>query len=333
MQSQTSYESYLNSMKNYQTTQGRIEYQEPFAEDFEAIYNKAKEQEIGLSDARNFLETLSSSEVKTLQKYSGLADSINIDSLSAEGAYNLLLHDNEQYDFDSDGVAEVGIGKRKLAVPINMPKDVRDAYISAMNSLSDKEKLMSMTLTFDSAYLLSKINNEPYTPTNMDYSFLKNRVESMLNPTDGGFTSEETKATIQTFWDAFNSAYTGDTAENEIKNDAVSEFLKELRTKGAAGYLADLNKEKIEKLVDEYKEKLLKEMGDSPEALQEIAKLVEDYKKQLLEEMREKSENEKMNAGEQTSMVSKNSTVAMFLQMQQEKQTKPLQELLSKTEE
>jgi len=333
MQSQTSYESYLDSMKNYQTTQARIEYQKPFAEKFELIYDKAKEEQIGLSDAKSFLETLSPSEVKTLQKYSGLADSINIDSLSAEGAYNLLLHDNEQYDFNNDGVAEVGIGKLRLAVPTNMPADVRDAYISAMNSLSDKEKLMSMTLTFDSAYLLSKINNEPYTPTNMDYSFLKNRVESMLNPTGGAFTSEETKATIQTFWDAFSSAYRGDTTENETRSDAVSQFLKDLRTKGAAGYLADLNKEKIDKLVEEYKDKLLEAMGNSPEALQEIAKLVEDYKKQLLDEMQEKSEKEKINAGEKTPMVSKNSIVAMFLKMQEEQKTQPLQELLSKTEE
>lgn len=132
METLTAYKSYLSAMQNYQTPQGRKDYQAPFANQFEAIYNKAQNEDIKLSIAKDFLNNLSQSELTTLQKYSGLADSIDVNSLSAEGAYNLLMHDNEQYDFNSDGVAEVGIGKRGLAVPINMPSDVRDAYISAM---------------------------------------------------------------------------------------------------------------------------------------------------------------------------------------------------------
>lgn len=320
-------------MKNYQTTQGRRDVQAPYAEKFEAIYNEAKEKEVGISDAKEFLESLSSSEMRTLQKYSGLADSINIDAISAEGAYNLLLPDNEQYDFNSDGVAEVGEAKNLLRVPANMPADVRDAYISAMNSMSDKEKLMSSILTFDKAYLLSKINNEPYTPTNMDYEYIKNSVENTLNPKGGGFISAEASAVIQKFWDAFNSVYTGDTSEKEISetssSEAVSQFLKDLCTKGAAQYLSDLNEEKIDKLVQEYEDKLIKEMGDSPEAIQNIAKLVEDYKKELLDKMREKTEDEQKSEGEKTPIISKNSLVQMFLEMQQETKRKPLESLLA----
>ncbi|MDY0122691.1 hypothetical protein [Sulfurimonas sp.] len=329
METSTAYQSYLNIMQNYQTTQGRRDYQAPFAESFELIYAKAQEQDVKLSNAKNFLESLSQSELRTLQKYSGLADSINVNSLSAEGAYNLLMHDNEQYDFDGNGTAEVGIGKHILPVPINMPADVQEAYISAMNSLSDKDKLMAMTLTFDPARLDALINNKPYTPTNMDYSYLKSRVDNMLNPQNGGYTSPETKESITAFWDAFNIAYRGDKTQDtqSEENSAVEKFLNALRTKGAAKFLADLNQEKIDKMVEEYKQKLIEEMGDSPEAMEKIAKLVDEFKKNLIEEMREKMQDELKNAKDVNS-VKLDTFMMTMLNNMQEKKPSPLKELL-----
>ena len=305
METSTAYQSYLNVMQNYQTTQGRKDYQAPFAESFELIYSKAQEEDIKLSNAKNFLESLSQSEIRTLQKYSGLADSINVKSLSAEGAYNLLMHDNEQYDFDGNGTAEVGIGKHILPVPKNMPADVQEAYISAMNSLSDKDKLMAMTLTFDPAHLDSVINNKAYTPTNMDYNYLKSRVENMLNPQNGGYTSVEAKESITAFWNAFDAAYTGDKTQSSQsqseENSAVEKFLYDLRTKGAAKFLADLNQEKIAKLVDE-------------------------FKKNLIEEMKEKMEEELKN--KDVNSVKIDTFIMTMLNNMQEEETKPLEKLL-----
>lgn len=329
METRADYQSYLSVMQNYRTTQGRRDYQAPFAESFELIYAKVQEQDVKLSNAKSFLESLSQSELRTLQKYSGLADSINIDSLSAEGAYNLLMHDNEQYDFDGNGSAEVGIGKHFLPIPKNMPADVQEAYISAMNSLDDKDKLMAMTLTFDPAHLDSVINNKPYTPTNMDYNYLKSRVENMLNPQNGGYTSPETKESITAFWNAFDAAYTGDKTQDaqSEENSAVEKFLSELRTKGAAKFLADLNQEKIDKMVEEYKQKLMEEMGDSPEAMEKIAKLVEEFKKNLIEEMREKMQEELKNAKDVNS-VKLDTFMMTMLNNMQEKKPSPLKELL-----
>ena len=331
MQTSTEYKSYVNSMKNYETTQGRKDYQAPFREAFEALYSQAKEEDIGLTNAKEFLQGLSEDEIRTLQKYTGLADSVNVDTLSSEGAYNLLLHDYEQYDFNGDGAVEVGIGKLRPLVPTNMPADVRDAYINAMNSMSDRDKLLSSMLTLDPARIKAMINNEPYTPTTIDYDFLKERVEDILNPKGGAFTSEDTKTSIRAFWDAFNNSFTGDKTPktDERRSDAVAEFLKDLRTKGAAKYLADLNQEKIDKLVEEFEQKLLETMGDSPEALAQIAKQVEDYRKQLIEAMQEKMENEKRNAGEKSPTLSSNSAVQMLIEMQQEKREEPLKELLA----
>lgn len=329
METSTAYQSYLSAMQNYRIPQGRKDYQAPYANQFEAIYNKAKDEDIKLSNAKDFLNSLSQSELNTLQKYSGLADSININSLSAEGAYNLLMHDNEQYDFNNDGVAEVGKAKKGLPVPINMPSDVKDAYISAMNSMSDKERMMTTLLTLDPARLNSMINNEPYTPTKMDYNYLKTQVENHLNPTNGAYTSEEAKKAYRAFWDAFNAAYTGDKTQSasEETDSEVAKFLKDLREKGALKFLADLNQEKIDKMVEEYKQKLLKEMNDSPEAMQKIEKLVEEFKKKLIEEMREKTEEEAKSKGK-TAPISSNSFVQQLINMQQKTETKPLEELL-----
>lgn len=330
METSAAYKSYLNVMQNYQTTQGRKDYQAPFAESFELIYAKAQEQDLKLSNAKNFLESLSQSELRTLQKYSGLADSINVNSLSAEGAYNLLMHDNEQYDFDGNGTAEAGIGKHFLAVPKNMPADVQEAYISALNSLGDKDKLMAMTLTFDPAHLDSLINNKPYAATNMDYDYLKSRVENMLNPQNGGYTSLEAKESITAFWRAFDAAYAGEKTQSgqkqEDEDGAVEKFLHDLRTKGAAKFLADLNQEKIDKMVEEYKQKLIKEMGDSPEAMENIQKLVDEFKKNLIEEMKEKMEEELKNAKNVNTI--KIDTFIMTMLNMQEKTTSPLKELL-----
>ena len=330
MQTNSAYASYLASMQNYETTQGRKDYQAPYANDFEAIYNKAKEEDVNFSNAKEFLQTLSQSEIRTLQKYSGLADTVNVDVLSSEGAYNLLLHDNQQYDFNSDGVAEVGIGKHLLPVPTTMPADVRDAYITAMNSLSDKDKLMSMMLTLDPAHLKSTIDGTSYTPTTMDYNFLKNGVENILNPKAGGYSSQETKEAALAFWNSFNAAYTGDKSADSTqeRSSAVEKFLYDLRTKGASQFLADLNQEKIDKLVEEYKQKLLDSMGDSPEAKLEIEKLVEEFKKKLMEEMQEKTEEEAKNKNKTSTIVSKNSFVQEIIDLQQEKPKKPLEELL-----
>lgn len=322
METNTAYQSYLSAMKNYQVPQGRKEYQAPYANQFEAIYNKAKEQDVKLSNAKDFLASLSQSEMQTLQKYSGLADSVNVDALSSEGAYNLLKHDNEQYDFNNDGVAEVGIGKHMLPVPTTMPADVRDAYVSAMNSLSDKDKFMAMTLTFDPAHF----SDTPSKQTTIDYNFLKERIENRLNPRNGGYISEETKAATLAFWNAFNSAYTGDKTQNtaEGTDSAVAQFLKDLRTKGAAKFLADLNEEKIKKMVEEYKQKLIDEMGDSPEAMQKIEKIVEDFMKKFIEKM----EDETKNKNKKIAPISSDSLVQQIIDMQQKKETKPLEKLL-----
>lgn len=67
----------------------------------------------------------------------------------------------------------------------------------------------------------------------------------------------------------------------------LAQFKKDLTTKGAAKFLKELNEEKIDALVEKYRQKLLKEQEANPEKPMDIAKMVNDFKKKLMEELME----------------------------------------------
>jgi rRNA maturation endonuclease Nob1 len=331
METSSAYQSYIASIQNLEPTEGRKKYQEPFKESFEAIYEKATQTDVKLDSAKSFLESLSQDELTTLQKYTGLADPINIQGLSQEGAYNLLMHDNERYDFDANGTAEVGLANTALSVPQNMPSAEREAFVKTLNSLDDKERMMVSMLTLDLGRISAEVNGEKYTSTKFDYSYLKNRVDSILNPQAGAFSSEEVKNSISNFWNIFESNYTGDkTVEQEEKRDsAVQKFVDELLSKGALKFLSDFNLEKIEEKVEQYREKLLKDAEQSGLSATDIDKLVSDYKKSLLEELQESIDND-----DKTPLINKSVMIKMMLEITQAEKNndiKPLDELIQNT--
>ena len=160
----------------------------------------------------------------------------------------------------------------------------------------------------------------------VDYNFLNSRVDSLLNPKPPAFTSEETKKSIRAFWEAFEASYTGDKTKTEEteENSAVAKFLHDLTTKGAAKFLADFNMEKIQAKIDEFRKKLEEQMGDSPEALQEIEKMVEEYTKQLLEELQNS-----LDSGKKEKPGTADAIIKSILKMKVDNPAKPLEELLS----
>jgi NADH dehydrogenase/NADH:ubiquinone oxidoreductase subunit G len=76
------------------------------------------------------------------------------------------------------------------------------------------------------------------------------------------------------------------------ENEALQQFKKDLTTKGATKFLYDFNMEKIEKMVEEYKEKLLKELKDNPNQDVDVEKMVSEYKKDLLKKLAELNDKE-----------------------------------------
>lgn len=91
-------------------------------------------------------------------------------------------------------------------------------------------------------------------------------------------------------------------ADSDILSDeAIEEFKNDLSSMGALAFLTKLNMQKIEKKVEEYKQKLLD--NDPSLSLKEVDSLVEEYRKQLLEQMKnslDASDDPKM-ATQQTS--------------------------------
>jgi len=98
------------------------------------------------------------------------------------------------------------------------------------------------------------------------------------------------------------ASYTGETKSDYKTRDDVNEedaalqqFKKDLTTKGAIKFLYDFNMEKIEEMVEKYKQELLKNLGENPtpEQLAEVEKLVEDYRKELLKQLAELNDKDK----------------------------------------
>ncbi|MDP3266699.1 MAG: hypothetical protein Q8M39_07720 [Sulfuricurvum sp.] len=83
--------------------------------------------------------------------------------------------------------------------------------------------------------------------------------------------------------------------EINAKDGELAQFKEDLVTKGAAVFLKDLNEEKIEALVEEYRQKLLKEKEKNPEQPMDINQMVNDFRKQLLKELMEAQKAQKDN--------------------------------------
>jgi len=101
------------------------------------------------------------------------------------------------------------------------------------------------------------------------------------------------------------ASYTGEVksdfkSRDEINEDdiALQQFKKDLTTKGALKFIYDFNMEKIEEMVEKYRQELLKNLGENPtpEELAEVEKLVEDYRKKLLEQLAELNDDDKNSA-------------------------------------
>lgn len=241
--------------------------------------------------------------------------------MQIQSSYNTLLNTQTS---NKEGT---NLSFDEAIASLNMPDDVKKAFSTALDSLDGGDKLMALSLTLDLAKLNTTLNDDTNTQTLMDYDYLKKRADAILNPQNGGYTSEEAKESVRAFWSSFETAYSNTTQSKEKNSEddsALVQFLHDLRTKGAAKFLADLNQEKIEKMVDEYKQKLIDQMGDSPEAMQEIEKMVADYRKQLLEELQNSLDND----DKKTAPINENAMVQLMLNMQKEQQAKPLETLL-----
>lgn len=91
--------------------------------------------------AKGFLASLNAQDLALLQQAKGLAGTINVASLSEEGAANLLLEHAAQVDLNNDGIVEVGIGKMMTFPPPNAPQAAKDAWEAATAGMSERDRM------------------------------------------------------------------------------------------------------------------------------------------------------------------------------------------------
>lgn len=135
---------------------------------------------------------------------------------------------------------------------------------------------------------------------------------------------QDYRALIAQFYqaEAYKSRDEVNAADGEL-----SQFKDDLTTKGAAVFLKELNEEKIEALVEEYRQKLLKEKAENPDKPMDINQMVNDFKKQLLEELLEAKKTQEADKTVQKTSLTSSDILKNIQAVRNDEQTTGLAEI------
>lgn len=107
---------------------------------FKDLLNRAAAAK-AYDNPKQFLKSLSTSDMELLRKTHCLAQTIKTDALSFEGAYNLLRPPTESEDLNNDALLTVGIGDRPTFPPPNAQESVKNAWKTATAGLNLGDKM------------------------------------------------------------------------------------------------------------------------------------------------------------------------------------------------
>lgn len=112
--------------------------------DFSALLEKAHNALAHETPAKEILSNFSDAELHLIQKTAGLVDRINVDSLSNEGAINLLAQPDKtgMIDQNNDGIVEIGVSRMVTFPPVNAPLSVKLAWNDATEGMSEQDKMV-----------------------------------------------------------------------------------------------------------------------------------------------------------------------------------------------
>jgi len=111
--------------------------------DFSALLEEASIQLEQDVSAKDVLSGLTATELKMIQKSVGLAERIDVDSLSNEAAINLFAQPDKtgMVDLNNDGLVEIGAAKMITFPPVNAPESVQQAWDEATEGMSVQDKM------------------------------------------------------------------------------------------------------------------------------------------------------------------------------------------------
>ena len=219
MQINQAYTEHVNIVKDLKMSDSFYEVREPYKEGFEEIYNKAKDENVNMSNAKEFLSSLSKEELSTLQHFALLADNINVEVLSDEGSYNLLLNHYEQYDFNNDGLVSSGRGNFIPLIPQNMSNSDKKALVDTVNEMGMDNAFLGL-----SAIIFSNMTIHGPTNDRVDFGSISERMEQLLSPENKKYSTPEFRESINSFWTAFQETYAkrdeqSSYIQNKLSND------------------------------------------------------------------------------------------------------------------
>ncbi len=119
-------------------------------EDIERFGNIIQEADSAES-AKDFLKNLSPEDidlVKRANKYAPTLNDSHIDTMSEEGARNMLVQpDNRAFvDLNDDGIVDHGVARTFVFPPPNAPESVKDAWDETLEALPKNERLLASTI-------------------------------------------------------------------------------------------------------------------------------------------------------------------------------------------
>lgn len=211
------YEQHVETTKKLNMSESFYEAREPHKAAFEEIYNQAKEEGVTISNAKDFLNSLSKEELSSLQHYTLLVDNVKVEDLNDEGAYNLLLHHYEKYDFDKDGLISNGIGKSTSLLPVNMPNEEKEVLVQTLNEMDEKERFLTMLMINPPKFQLMTDGTMSASENDksMNYEAIMKRINRILNPLPGEYRSSSLTDTMSTFKEMFEKNYEERLDQNE----------------------------------------------------------------------------------------------------------------------
>ena len=162
--------------------------------DYLAVVARAEESG-GFDDPLQFVRGLDQQELAALQHTHGLAAPINPDTLTEEGAYNLLVPANQSRDMDRNGLTTVGTAQSIVFPPHDAPQEFKDAWDSTVADL-DPGMRMTMELRMwqvarGGSVLHPETRTDPadYYRDGFDYGAM---VGTMIESTEYGLRYQET---------------------------------------------------------------------------------------------------------------------------------------------
>ena len=238
---------------------------------------------------KDFLHSLTQKEMAVLQQAHALANTIDIQNLSAEGAANLLIQPdpNLQVDYNNDGMTEIGEGRLISFPPPNAPEHVKRAWQEATEGLNelDKSRLELRMHTTVYGIQIDAIPSKTPLPASLQWSQggLQSLVATLYAQLDFSVSmegwSEHHKAfeqVIQRFETNLDLpeqqaiSTNSNTASAEIKNHDVMQLLLDARL--------GIDREKLEEI-----EEKIQKIANNPD-------IPDHEKQQLIQSLQEKKE-------------------------------------------